>query len=207
MHGSLEVVVIRKGRKRKAGIRHPNGDLVTPSQRRRRLNDLELLALQPHRRDMPIIKENGKPDLDLRLSDKAGTALGNLNLMRDKNGKKIINDQQHEAGRLYSVDCGAYFASIGVPTGLGGGGRGYACSGEFNCQDCECRKRKAAYDGPFEALMAAGQKCAKAVAHVAVHDKRMGDSELIPLIRGLDVLVRYYGLTAGANRRSSLNTN
>lgn len=201
MHGSLEIVVIRKGRKRKTGDRHPNGELVTPSQRRRRLNDLELLALQPHRRDMPIIKQNGKPDIDLRLSDKAGTALGNLNLTR------TISDQQHEAGRLYSVVCGAYFASIGVPTGLGGGGRGYNCIGSINCQDCECARRKEDYDGPFEALMAAGQKCAKAVAHVAVHGKHLEHGELSPLIRGLDVLVRYYGLTAGRKSSNSRNTN
>lgn len=193
MHGGMNVVVIRKGRHRKSGARHPNGDLITP-----KIDFRAMAALQPHRREVTTKDENGN---DNSLNEKAGTILGNLNLNR------TISNDQHEAGRLYAVDCGAYFASIGVPTGLGGGGRGYDCKGSINCEECECRRRKEKHATALTALMDAGQKCASVVAHVAVHDKRMDRGEMFLLIRGLNALVRHYGLTTNRKERNSRNTN
>lgn len=175
------VKVVYLGRKRKSGRRNRSGDLV-----REKVDYRLLAALQPHRRDLPETA---------RLSEKAGTVLGNLNLTG------CISDQQHEAGRLYAADCGAYFATIGVPTGIAGGGRGYDCRGERVCDDCECLRRKARYNAAFEAVMAAGQRAAKSVAHVAVHGKPVL-GELIYLSRGLSALVRHYGLTSSQDYAS-----
>lgn len=193
MHGGMNVMVIRKGRRRKSGPRHPNGDLVGVPK----VDYRALAANQPHRREVTTKDEKGN---DNRLSDKAGTPFGNLYLNR------TISAEQYEAGRLYSVDCGAYFASIGVPTGLGGGGKGYDCSGVINCENCECRRRKVAHNSAYEALFDAGQRCAKVVAHVAVHGKFLVHGELVALIRGLDALIKHYGLTTTRKSSNSRNT-
>jgi len=148
--------------------------------------------MQPHRRYLPE---------KYRLSEKAITTLGRLNLTGS------IDDQQHEAGRLYALDCGAYFSSIGVPTGLAGGGGSYPCKGEASCRDCECRRRKSRYDSAFIALMDAGQQSAKVVAHIAVHDKWLGRDKMPLLIRGLNALVQHYGLTSDRKSLTYRNTN
>lgn len=194
MHGGLNVMVIRKGRRRKSGRRHPNGELIAGPK----IDYRALAAMQPHRREVTTKDENGNPN---SLNEKAGTPLGNLLLNR------TLTAEQYEAGRLYSVDCGAYFASIGVPTGLGGGGKGYGCAGAINCENCECRRRKNEYDAAYEALVDAGQRCARAVAHIAVHGKDLMRGEMSPLLRGLDALVLHYGLTNGRKSSNSRNTH
>lgn len=134
---------------------------------------------QPHRRDLPE---------DLRLSEKAGTVLGRLNLMG------FISDHQHEAGQRFQVVVGEYLSSIGAPRGGGGAGRGYPCDGSPNCDPCECLVRKLAFREACKALDDAGHRAGVAVAHVAVHGEPLVEGFYWWLKRGLTALVRHYGL-------------
>lgn len=142
---------------------------------------------QPHRRVLPI---------DMRSSEKAETPFGCLNLLG------AVSDEQFEAGRLYRIAVQEYGSSIGVPVGDGVGGRGYPCKGDPRCGigepgkpeplPCECRRRKIAYNQAFEALAPAGHKAQVQVGHVAVHGR--GCNDLKELRRGLDLLVRHFGV-------------
>jgi hypothetical protein len=175
------VMVVRRGRKRKIGQRHPNGELVAE-----RRDDRALAALQPHRRWLPP---------DQRLSEKAGTPLGGLNLIG------ILSDAQFEAGLRYAVVVGEYRAVIEPPRGLSGGGKGFACAGDCvrrrragDSVDCACEKRKQRYDAAFAAVITAGQRAARAVARVAIHAEACPTGALADLKRGLDALCRHFGL-------------
>ena len=175
------VHVVRRGRKRKIGRRHPNGELVAAPN-----NDRALAALQPHRRWLPP---------DLRLSEKAGTPLGGLNLIG------VLSDAQHEAALRYAVVVGEYRAVIEAPKGLAGGGKGFGCLGDCVQRrrsgdevECVCEKRKQRYDSAFAAVIEAGQRAARAVARVAVHAEQCPLGALSDLKRGLDALCRHFGL-------------
>ena len=175
------IVVVRRGRRRKAGRRHPNGELVADQR-----DDRALAAEQPHRRWLPP---------DKRLSEKAGTPLGGLNLMG------VLSDAQHEAGLRYAVIVGEYRAVIEAPKALGGRGKGFGCTGDCRRRrwagemvDCICEMRKKRYDLAFAAVMTAGQRAARAVARVAVHAEACPGGALPDLRRGLDALSRHFGL-------------
>lgn len=164
----MELVVV--GRKRKRRMypdREPAND---PAWRE--------TANQPHRAWLP---------LDMRLSEKAATPLGGLNLIG------VITDEQYEAGCRYADVVGKYRGSIETPREGHSAGKGYRCLGELNCEDCECRRRKNAYDAAFEALADAGQKAARVVSRVAIYEETCRDIE--SLRRGLSALERHFGLT------------
>lgn len=140
----------------------------------------QLIALQPHRRGLHEAH---------RLSEKAESPLGRLNL------RGIVSDEQREAGRIYAAITGAYRGSIGAPHGTAGGG-GYGCAGDcVKPELCECLRRKRAYDDAYEALWDAGQRAAKAVAHVAVRECEPDPSQIPHLLWGLSALVKHFGLT------------
>lgn len=161
---------MRAGRKRKQRGHLMDRQLPDPDRHR--------AALQPHRAWLPP---------DKRLSEKAATPLGGLNLMG------FITDLQYEAGCRYRVIVGEYRSAIGVPD-ASRTGRGYLCRGEKNCDPCQCLERKLRYDAAFESVMQAGQRAARCVAHVAVHDQACPTGQIADLRRGLDALVKHFGL-------------
>lgn len=174
MHGGLDLVTIsRKGRKRKSGRRTPCGDLA----RERRPDDRLLAALQPHRRALPEKH---------RLSEKAVTVLGRLNLF----GR--ITDEQLEAGRKYAAGVNAYRAVIGAIDPLMAAAPGFG----KGIPDDEAKRRKEVYDAAFEILQDLGNKPIRAVNRAAVYEDACYGT-LDDLLLGLSTLVRFYGLTAG----------
>lgn len=176
MHGTLGMLN-RKGRKRKSGRRTKSGDLVLVHP-----NYQTMAAEQPHRRWLPEAH---------RLSEKAGTVLGGLNLIG-----RISNDQ-YEAGRRFSVIVGAYRSVIGAPRGTSDGGKGYACVGSAACpaETCICLARTNKYNRAYEALWDGGQLATKAVNRTAVHDEPCPEHNMDLLRWGLDALAKHFGLT------------
>lgn len=211
----------RRGRKRKAGSRHPSGQLV----RERAPDDRVRSSRQPHRRGLSE---------DDRFSEKAESMLGRFNL------RHIISDAEHDAGALYAAVVGAYRSVIeapratslravvepervldadepvaGAPTcpaafaeaserivkigGVPVTVRRWPCGGD--AQECPCAKKKARYDGAFAAVIGAGQRAAKAVARVAVHGEAIAAEDFVYLTRGLGALARHFGLTGRGGRR------
>ncbi|HLH96331.1 MAG TPA: hypothetical protein VKW08_14550 [Xanthobacteraceae bacterium] len=171
--------MVRRGRKRKIGLRHPGGTLV----QRGELEAKSFAALQPHRAWLPPEK---------RLDERAASPFGCLNLLG------VISDAQYLAGLRYAVVVGHYRAVIETPRATSGSGRGYTCAGDLACgrdnpEACECRRRKARYDAAFAAVLEAGQKAARAVARVAVHGEQCPRGGLADLKRGLDALARHFG--------------
>lgn len=169
----------RRGRKRKAGFRHPCGALV----QRPEADAASFAALQPHRVWLPQEK---------RFDQKAASPFGCLNLLG------VISDAQYLAGVRYAVAVGHYRAVIESPRATSGSGRGYHCAGDPACgrdapETCECRRRKARYDAAFAAVLEAGQKAARAVARVAVHGEQCPPGGLADLKRGLDALAKHFG--------------
>lgn len=205
----------RAGRKRKAGKRHPSGQLVrtdkTPDDRVR-------AGRQPHRRGVRA---------DDRLDERAESPLGRLSLQRDDEDKPLISDDQYNAGTLYAVIVGKYRSLIEAPRGTAGSGRGVECSalcraahellsarqredvhdGLFNTETCRCLARKWSYEAAFEALIAEGQRAAKVVARVAVHREDIAPQDLVYLDVGLAALARHFGLTDRRVRADYRNAN
>lgn len=95
MHGTIAMHVTRKGRKRKAGGRKPSGDLIA-----RPVDYRSIAALNPDRRCLPISQ---------RLSEKAGTLLGRLNLVGQ------ISDGEYEAGTRYQRIVAQYLQMANAP--------------------------------------------------------------------------------------------
>jgi hypothetical protein len=169
--------MVRRGRKRKIGLRHPGGELVRP-----RFDVRSLATLQPHRVWLPEEK---------RMDQKAASPLGCLNLLG------VLTDVQYLAGVRYAVVVGKYRAVIETPRATAGAGRGYDCPGDLKCgregAPCECRRRKERYDAAFVAVLEAGQRAARAVARVAVHGEQCPRGALADLKRGLDALAKHFG--------------
>lgn len=161
----------RTGRKRKSGRRYPNGELNMGPH----VDIRQFVANQPHRR-MLLPADRTEPI--------AFSFLGRLLL-----GGKITKEQ-HLAGDRYAAIVNRYRAVIGAPSPEGA--RLLEVGGILFISDEEARRRKSAYDDAFEALCEAGQKAARAVAHVAVYGKHC--DELDRLVAGLERLVRHFGL-------------
>lgn len=177
------VAVIRVGRKRKAGKRHPNGELVNEQKQ---IDLAHRIAItQPHRQS---VSES------LRFDQKAGTELGRLRL------RGILTEEQYEAGRKYNALVTRYRASIDAPKA------GQSIAGAMEPRGGgvitleAAREIKREYDGAFEALFDCGQPAAKLVAHVAVHDREIDRHLHATLICGLSGLAKHFGLT---NERKS----
>jgi hypothetical protein len=142
----------------------------------RRVTNDTLMAMQPHRRDLPI---------DTRLSPKAITTLGQLNLQRR------ITDAQFEAGERYRTIVNSYRAVIGSidPLCQPKPGRGVVLS------EAEAERRTKAYNDAYIAVFSAGQDAAKWVRRVAIYDETCPISAFPSLTCGLFALAVHFGLT------------
>lgn len=176
----------RRGRPRKAGPRYKSGRLNV-----RRLSDDKLAALQPHRRDLPESE---------RLSPKAITTLGQLNLQRR------ITNEQFEAGERYQQVVNAYRAVIAShdPCCQALPGWGRMLSAE------EAERRTVAYDDATCALdqcardwrnipdglnrLRFGHEAVKWVNRVAIYGETCPISAFPALVCGLQALVIHFGL-------------
>lgn len=177
MHGSMEIVVIRKGRKRRIGAREKNGR----AQRDRGTDPKTIAAGHPHRSEVPEA---------VRHDPKAESVMGRLCL----NG--WITDEQYQAGVKYRDIVMRYRAIIDAPREsvsmsgviVGPWGGGMILEAE------EVERRKSNYNAAFEWLeMRSGNAGCRAVAHCAVHE-RIGFTPS-HLKSGLDALVEHFGLT------------
>jgi len=177
MHGMEMTLTIknRRGRKRKSTRREPNG-----KPQRRSVDYRAMAALNPDRRGLPEA---------LRTHERAGSVLGRLNL------KNRISEHEYEAGCRYSVIVGAWRAMAGVPSHLGGNGRGYDCAGAMACppETCICRQRQDRYDDAYCSIRTHAAHLA--VNAVAIHDQDISPDQLVHLRAGLEALARHFGLT------------
>jgi hypothetical protein len=171
----------RAGRKRKMGRRRLDGHLVE-----RRESRGDVASRLQHRRGLPE---------RLRTHEKAESPLGILNLMG------IISDEQFEAGGRYARVVQLYRAVIDAPNPYPGSVAGIAIYGRDEIPADECVRRKGQYDDAFEAVSAAGQRAAKAVARVAVYREGAEFIALADLRAGLSALAVHFGIV-GARRAS-----
>lgn len=208
--GTVEVMG-RQGRSRKAGRRHPSGQLV----REKKPDDRVRTSRQPHRRGLPA---------EERLSEKAESPIGRMllrgQLQRSTDPLHQASEKaelRYEASLRYAVIVGHYRATIEAPRVDAGGGRGFICGaveGEFcDPEICICLRRKQRYDDAFAALSYTGgnaftgHRAARAVARVAVQREEPQPQDIVHLLDGLDELVRHFGLTAARPRKHSRNAD
>jgi hypothetical protein len=197
MHGTMIVQTNRRGRKRKSGKRYPCGQPV----REPKPDYREAAAMNPERRHLPP---------GLRLSEKASSLLGRLNLISE------ITDEQFEAGRRYERIVRAYHALCCAPR-LG------QMKPLFRSEDSPdaildgSAVRVADDDGErtqsryFDAYEAIGEhvgaenqnRVHKAVNRVAINDHACYPDQLPWLKLGLTALSDHFGLTGG---RKSVRT-
>jgi hypothetical protein len=187
MHATIQVV--RVGRKRKSGRRHPNGDLVTD-----RIDVMAIAIRHPERQG---VKEED------RIDQRAGTPLGRLRLRR------VITAEELEAARKYAREARMYQQVIQAPSpnapslDLMRGSRGE----RILPSAAVIQARLESYNDAFEALYkGAGHQAARAVARVAVYDEWVPAGATVDdLIRGLDSLTIHYGLTNSRKSPTSRN--
>lgn len=176
-----------RGRKRKFKVeRQPNG------QARRKAVDVNAIAqTMPHRQEVRA---------EIRHDPLAETKLGRLRLA----GR--ITQPQYEAGDKYREIVLRYRAVISAPRGevsMSGVIVG-PWGGSGMMDDDEAQRRKDQYNSAFEALESgAGNRAARAVAHVAVYSRM--EFDLTDLKRGLTVLAEHFGLTRPAKFASAIN--
>lgn len=110
-----------------------------------------------------------------------------------------VTAPQYDAGVKYRDIVARYRAAICAPRGIvTPSGRG----GELT--DDKARDMKEKYDAAFEALERnAGNRAARAVAHVAVYDRP--DFVLTDLRLGLNTLAEHFGLTRPIQFASAIN--
>lgn len=181
------VLVVRKGRKRKQGYRHPCGQLIDPSKAEVTETEkavAKVIAIsQPHRRAIPA---------ELRHDAKAENALGRLEL----GGK--ISRKQYEAGKWYAGVVRRYRQVIMAPNPTPGsiaGAQIVGAGGPMHIDDDEVERRTSIYNSAVEFLFEKkGQRVAKAVAHVAVNDREADRECLRLLVLGLEALAVHRGL-------------
>lgn len=198
----------RAGRKRKAGKRHPSGQLVRADKHP---DDKVRASRQPHRR---VLKAED------RLSEKAESPLGRLYLtgqlaMVPLVGERGSDDSalaaaRYEAGILFAAAVGAYRAVIEAPRSIAGSGRGFDCAGcelTYKSTDCACLARRQRYTRAYEALAESGRRAIRAVIAVAIHREEIAREDLVNLVAGLSALARHFGLTRGRKQVHSGNAN
>lgn len=169
MLGTEDYPLARIGRKRKLGTRTKSGRLNV-----RRQSDDHLMAMQPHRRDLPAAD---------RMSPKAITTLGQLNLTRR------ISDAQYEAGERYREVVNRYRAVIGSIDPLMA-----PQWGSWPLSDDEAKNRTEAYNDAYMVVWRSGQAAAKWVSRVAVYDETCPISAFPELVCGLQALAVHFGL-------------
>lgn len=179
-------VVRLPGRKRKStASRYPNGRI----REERPPSPAVIAARMPHRAGV---------DQSDCVSHMAESELGRIFL----SGRPVkLSKGQYDAGVRFAGVVARYRATISGPRPVLVGGRGYDCPGLLDCDDCECRRRKAAYDEAFEALAQAGQQAAKAVRLVVIQDERCPYSLSTPLAWGLAALSRYFDVAEDTGAR------
>lgn len=181
----------RPGRKRKAGRRHPGGELVRDKQPDDRIR----MSRQPHRRGLAP---------ELRGAEQAESPLGRLAL------RGVIDEDQLIACEHYAVLVGQYRSTIEAPRTTGGSGRGVECE-PLLCraypENCSCAKRRDRYMRAYEALAEVGRAALMAVNRVAVQHEELAPSQLVYLEQGSDALARHFGLTGRRRREHSGNAH
>ena len=188
----------RAGRHRKRRARYPSGR-IKPDEKKP--DDRIRASRQPHRRNLPP---------DVRLSEKAESPLGRLNL------RGAITDEQLEGGRLYAVIVGQYRSVIEAPRSTAGSGRGSGCV--ENCSllanpfgdglvRCTCLEARRRYDAAFEAVAKVGRRPLMEVNLVAVQGAELPPEHLVYLDVGLTALARHFGLTGRREPRDCQNTH
>ncbi len=177
MHGSMEIVVIRKGRKRRIGAREKNGRV----QRERGIDPKTIAADMPHRSEVPEA---------VRHDPKAESVMGRMCL----NG--WITEDQYNAGKRFRDIVMRYRATIGCPSdmaSMAGVIVGPWGGGALHSRE-ELEYRKDIYMAMYEHLEnIAGHHGARAVTDCAVHER----SGFTPanVKRGLDALISFFALT------------
>lgn len=178
--------IVRTGRKRKAGKRHPNGELANEQKQ---IDLAHRIAIaQPHRQSVSQSQ---------RFDQKAGTELGRLRL------RQILTEEQYEAGRKYTALVARYRASIEAPK------EGQSIAGAMEPRGGGIITIEAAriirqeYDDAFCALGDCGRPATKLVNHVAVHDREINRHLHDTLICGLNGLSKHFGLTSDRKSRHS----
>lgn len=177
----------KAGRKRKVTVvRQPNG------QPRRIAVDVKAIAqTMPHRQEV-------QPEI--RHDPLAETKLGRLRL------GGWITQPQYEAGDKYREIVRRYRTVIDAPRGevsMSGVIVG-PWGGSSDLDDDEAQRRKDQYNSAFEALeCGAGNRAARAVAHVAVYNRV--EFVMDDLRRGLTVLAEHFGLTRPVKSGSAIN--
>jgi hypothetical protein len=190
------LVVVRKGRPRKPGYRHPCGQLIDPSKAEVTEAEKALAKViairQPHRQSVPE---------SLRHDAKAENVLGRLQL-----GGKITKDE-YDAGKWWAVTVRRYLQSIEGPSpnpssiaGVGTGG------GRAHIDEDEAIRRKSVYDQGIFVLFEKGQKFAKATNQTAVYDRTPDARQLFYLQEGLHALSIHKGLTKDEKRCTKIKT-
>jgi hypothetical protein len=202
-------VTRRAGRKRKAGRRASERETIND----RAPDDRTRTMRQPHRRTLPT---------QLRGDERAESPLGRMALRR------VIDDDQYDAGNLFSGAVGAYAATIGTPAAISGtlghlvasnypndaeavgselsGGCAAEQSGaaEFcrdNPEQCDCLSRRRRYMRAYEALhVAVGHRGLLVVLRVVVHREDIAREDIVYLKRGLAALAAHFGLIAPRKR-------
>lgn len=175
----------RAGRKRKSGRRHPSGGLV----QEKKPDDRIRTSRQPGRRD--VRHED-------RLSEHAESPLGRLYL------RGRITEPMRDAGTRYSIVVSTYRSTIAAPASTSGSGGRSRCLAEeastadackWDPDNCRCLRKKQDYDDAYAAVCSVGQRAAKVVARVAVHQDEIAPEDFVYLTVGLNALVRHFGLT------------
>jgi hypothetical protein len=201
----------RAGRHRKAGKREKNGrpqrtkpDLKTKTSR------------QPHRRALSA---------DVRTDERAESAIGRLFLRQQLHNERHpklpieaalhVDSDCYDAAQRYAHVVGEYRSTIEGPRSTSGSGRGADCVAEifgreacrFDPDNCKCFRRKARYDGAFEALHEAGRAALMAVNRVVIQSADPTAEEIVYLVAGLRVLAWHFGLTSRRPARNVRNAN
>jgi hypothetical protein len=169
------LTIVRVGRKRKAGERYANGELI---KERKNMELAKRTAI-----DMPHRQSVSESD---RFDQKAGTAIGRLFL------RSIVTSEQYEAGTEYNRIVGLYRASIEAPRiGQSIAGIFEPHSGNPISVDTarDIRKR---YNDAHDALAQAGRPSVMAVNKVAIHDNGIYPSEYKNLYVGLNALAGHF---------------
>ncbi len=185
----------RAGRKRKQGLRTPNGELARPA-----VNYGALAALQPHRRDLPE---------EARLSQDATTELGKAFL------RGLITEAEHLAGQEYARRRGQYMATVCGPRTIAGTSRWSGCNPD-EClalaidgahHSCECQRRRQDYQEMQQVISRCGRKVEAALGWVIAYDRVPMADEVYLLSIGLRALARHMRLTNGHKALTSRNRN
>ena len=170
----IEIMV---GRKRKKGLREPNGRV----KRTREIDPKTVAKRQPHRRGVPAA---------LAHDPKAECIMGRLCL----NG--FISETQYAAGVKYRTAVMRYRSAIEAPRASAASMAGVIAGPTGGGSPISERRQieiRNGYMRAFEAIEQAG--AARDVAHCAVFDRP--PFALDKVQRGLDALAVHYGLRRG----------